>query len=144
VRLPVDGKPPHAPRQVASVVEPPIPVAAGKLGQFGSVNLRALDTMSAGDRWPAGAQVMLRHVVGDRTWALVPVMVLRDTAEATLLRIIAGSLYLAPHDDHLQTATGRARSLVSRAPGAGVGVQPDQRLIAQADDPLSAARLQHL
>ncbi|MCX4967039.1 DUF402 domain-containing protein [Streptomyces sp. NBC_00654] len=43
---------------------------------------------------------MLRHAVADRTWALVPVTVVHNTAEATLLRISAGSLYLAPHDDN--------------------------------------------
>ncbi|WP_327000920.1 DUF402 domain-containing protein [Dactylosporangium sp. NBC_01737] len=49
--------------------------------------------------WPAGAQVMLRHAVAGRTWALVPVTVLHDTAEATALRISAGSVYLAPTED---------------------------------------------
>lgn len=49
--------------------------------------------------WPAGAQVMLRHTLEGRTWALVPVTVLQDTAVATVVRISAGSRYLAPVDE---------------------------------------------
>ena len=49
--------------------------------------------------WTAGTQIMLRHALAGRTWALVPVTVVEDSTETTVFRISAGSSYLAPHDE---------------------------------------------
>lgn len=45
--------------------------------------------------WPAGAQVLLRHVLRGRTWSALPVTVLTDDSTATVLRIHAGARWLA-------------------------------------------------
>ncbi|MDA0563796.1 DUF402 domain-containing protein [Streptomonospora sp. S1-112] len=46
--------------------------------------------------WAEGAQILLRHAVRGRTWSLVPVTVLGDTPDGAVVRISAGSHWLAP------------------------------------------------
>jgi hypothetical protein len=45
--------------------------------------------------WPVGAQILLRHVLAGRTWSALPVTVVADDATSTVVRIHAGSRWLA-------------------------------------------------
>lgn len=45
--------------------------------------------------WPAGSQILLRHVRGAQTWCALPVTVLGDGGERLMLRVHVGTTWLA-------------------------------------------------
>lgn len=47
--------------------------------------------------WPSGSHVLLRHVKGGRTWCALPVTLLHDDPRQLVLRIHAGTTWLAAH-----------------------------------------------
>lgn len=47
--------------------------------------------------WPSGAEVLLRHELGTRTWCALPATVLDDGQVQAVLRIHAGTEWLAAH-----------------------------------------------
>jgi hypothetical protein len=47
------------------------------------------------EAWPAGRPVLLRHVLGRRTWCALPVTVLCDDGRHVVVRIRAGTAWLA-------------------------------------------------